>query len=49
VVEVEKVDAEADILPIHAKACSYTRVSEAATIVAIERWYLLGEIRADDV
>ena len=49
VVEVEEVDAEAEVLPVHAEAGAQARLLEGAAVVAVERRHLLGEVRPDDV
>ena len=49
VVEVEEVDAEAEVLPVHAEAGPEAHLLEGAAVVAVECRHLLGEVRADDV
>ena len=49
VVEVEEVDAEADILAVDAETGLDARVDEARAVVAVQRGHLFGEVGPDDV
>ena len=50
VVDVDEVDAEADVLPVDAQPGPEARdLERARSVIAVERGHLFGEVRAHDV
>ena len=49
VVEVEEIDAEAEVLAVDAEPRLDARVDEAGAVVAVQRGHLFGEVGPDDV